>query len=356
MQLFSKKLSLLAATMFAATTVFSAQETTPKEFEQGYGVGENQMMGAYNSPGRIDVNGALDIFITGSFLYWTAKEKGLEVGARTTSAHKVTTGYIGQEYKPGFKVDLGINLDHDSWVLDLEYTRIHLKQHGAIGANTGTDEMDSFWTNHASGTTYNHLSGHWRLRADLLDLKLGRPFYLGTYLTVRPSFGFRGGWLNQKYTSKQTFVSGSHSTVNVKQNTWLVGPRAGIGSSWLLGAGFRFIGDVNAGLYFQQFKTPYKDVINNASTYSESHDKKQNILTTNLEFFTGLGYGTYFDHNNWHFDLLIGYNFQIFFDQNRMREVASNVMNTLIDANSPSPGSAANLFLHGLVVTARFDF
>ena len=62
----------------------------------------------------------------------------------------------------------------------------------------------------------------------------------------------------------------------------------------------------------------------------------------------GLGWGSYFDCNNWHVDVTAGYGFQVFFDQNMFR----NFNEGHLVQNLPN----GNLNVHGLTATIRLDF
>jgi hypothetical protein len=74
------------------------------------------------------------------------------------------------------------------------------------------------------------------------------------------------------------------------------------------------------------------------------------VVRTHLDLELGLGWGTYFDDNNWHVDLSASYGFQVFFDQNMFRHFEDDVM---IGLSSVANG---NLYVQGLTATARFDF
>jgi hypothetical protein len=62
-----------------------------------------------------------------------------------------------------------------------------------------------------------------------------------------------------------------------------------------------------------------------------------------LETYLGLGWGSYFCDNDFHFDLSVGYDFNVHW----------NYVTRLTDMGAINPG---NLYLHGLNVQARFDF
>ncbi len=363
-----KKLSCLIA-LFVTASVFaqdysdkeSSNQAVQKPYDQGHAVTENQMMAGYNAPARIDVCGSWDIFVDGSFIYWQAKEKGLELGYLSPSAANITAGHTGNvinmdfDYKPGFKVGLGMNFEHDNWNVYADYTRLHGTNTKSYAKANAADSFVQGWM--ADGTdTYNtNFSTHWKLNYDMIDFELGRPFYNGKKLTVKPFFGVRGGWIKQQYSPVLTYDTGStinYPTAGAGTRSWLVGPRAGFNTNWLLGKGFRFFGDFSASLLYQRFKlkyhyTSYADYTTPAARFKD----KFSYITPNINFFAGFGWGTYFDHNNWHFDVLAGYEFENYWNQNYMRNMADRVLVT----GCPDT-DAGDLSLSGLTVKMRFDF
>ncbi len=74
------------------------------------------------------------------------------------------------------------------------------------------------------------------------------------------------------------------------------------------------------------------------------------FLRAHADFELGLGWGTYFDNNNWHIDFSATYGFQIFWDQNMFRNFESSVA----PAKSFAPNG--NLYVHGVTLNADFDF
>ena len=62
----------------------------------------------------------------------------------------------------------------------------------------------------------------------------------------------------------------------------------------------------------------------------------------------GLGWGSYFACQDYHFDLLAPYDFNVMWGQNMMRQLVSSYSYTV--------GAPGDLQIQGLTVTARFDF
>ncbi|MBI3508824.1 MAG: hypothetical protein HY069_04255, partial [Chlamydiia bacterium] len=75
------------------------------------------------------------------------------------------------------------------------------------------------------------------------------------------------------------------------------------------------------------------------------------MLREHIEFEMGFGWGSYFDNDNWYFDLSAGYTWQVFFDQNMFNSAS------WVNDVRPRPTQAyGNLYVNGLTVNARLDF
>ncbi len=352
-----KKFPKLIIAALIATFAVSAQDdksTTTKLYDQGHAVQENQMLGAYNAPARIDVRNCWDFFITGSYIWWEAKEQGLEIGRFVTSDANLYQGEIinhDSGYNSGFKAGLGWNTDFDDWQIYVEYTRLH----SSSGKNytaplyAGTLPIYPVWLNDATIPIANTHS-KWRSNIDLIDLEFARPCYQGTKLTFRPHMGLRGGWIGQNFNVNYIHTGADDWSKN-KSKSWLVGPRLGLDTNWIFGAGFRMFADFATSLFYQKYTTLKLTQQNtaNAALAQNLNNNNKSAINPYVECGLGLGWGTYFDNSNWHFDLSAGYEFHNFWNQNEMRGLNDSL-------NARTDGAPGSLALHGLTITARLDF
>ncbi len=328
-------------------------------------------------PARIAVNGDWDFYLSANFIYWTAKEDGLDVGANQHNPgatnprpHALQYYQMDFDYHPGFQVSFGMNCGKRSdWITQAEYTHLHLENHasGSIPAIWFNDIQPNFLSpeiNQVPGTStgYSFLktAGKWKNQIDLVDWDLRRSFHSGKKLLLTPLFGLRIGSLNQRYNGHYlaTYVADTSQRYTLssitKQHSWLVGPRAGLLTDWLLGAGCEIFGNVHFSLFYQHFRDSFKDF--DAAGICSSTSEKLNRLTPNLQLGLGFGYGTYFANHNSHLNFTIGYAFQIFWNQNYM---SAQVFNKTIAAIGPiyfNGAKPADLLIHGLTTGMRFDF
>jgi hypothetical protein len=290
-------------------------------------------------------------------------------------------------YQPGFKAGLGMNLQMDDWDGYVEYTRIHgthsASSNGPL-ANPLTPSIlatrgHPFLTSSSlgAGQLFNSAWGHYRNNLDFADVEMGRTYYVGKSLVFRSALGARGAWILQNfhvgYSNKtlaaardaSTLIVSLPSLFNVYQrsHSWAVGPRVGMMMDWMLGCGVRFFGSGYGDILYTKYKVQDKSVllprVNNTGTnttllignpVSIITRDKVGLLRTHLDLELGLGWGSYFDNNNWHIDLSASYGYQVFFGQNMFREFESAGR---IGGNFLPNG---DLYVQGLTATARLDF
>jgi hypothetical protein len=370
--------SWMVASLLAATSAF-AQDNTPaptkcrpqKSFEQGHELSQSQMMAAYNAPARIDVRGAWDFYATGTFIYWDAMQENMELGitvpngsANLLAGATANPGNIVNmdfDYKPGFKVGLGMNFDYDNWDAYAEYTWLHGTD--SVSSNAPVDGAIWAFPGHAGlptgSVSFNSGAQNWNLKLDFADLMLGRSYYVGTKLSFRPYVGARGAWIRQNTAA--TFVNTGVGTVGTagtltlvdRSISWGVGPSLGLDSSWMLGYGLRVYGVGSADLLYSRYNVSTSQAFTVSGVVTQQFKVKQHhidYLRPHMNLEMGFGWGSYFDNNNWHIDLAASYGFQAFFDQNMTRHYT----NGTTAASSTAPNG--NLYVHGLNAQVRLDF
>jgi hypothetical protein len=314
-----------------------------------------ELKSEYNSPSRIDVKGSWDVFLTASYLYWQAREDGLSPGDYYSTTNTYEPVYqLPFDFTSGFKVGIGTNLNHDNWIMHFEYTRLHVKNSAHYHAeNQGADvyTIYPYW-NDSYASRFDPIHDaqvEWKLQYDMMDLKVARPSYEGSCLTVLPFWGLRGGWIMQQYDVDYEFLPTVAYKTIARTNSWLAGPRLGVEADYLLGSGFRFFGDTSIALLYQRLKTAARvpNYTHGTALYNETENTAQ--VTPNFDLITGFGWGYYLDHKKYYVDLSAAYDFHYFFEQNRMKRI--------LDLGSDYvAGKGKDLVLQGLTITARFDF
>jgi Legionella pneumophila major outer membrane protein precursor len=351
--------------------------TTAQQFEQGdQGLPKTAGSG-YPAPARISLANSYDTFVTASYLYWFAGEDGLDVATTanfngqivglTPNSPASSTVYQNDGYHSGFKLGIGYMPPDDDWILRADYTRFHSNNH----LSRGTDGISATrpalqltnWFYQISPSRQQtpgctHLSSKWHLSIDWLDLVLERPFYAGRRLTVNPFMGLRGSLITQTLNLEiDGIINFSNpppsATSYNTSHAWAIGPRFGMDGSFLLGAGARFQGTVAGALLYNEFThvKHHEDSLSpgNPNTPPVNFlQKNKTNLRTMFEASLGLGWGRYFG-STYHLDLSADYEFNLLPEQNQIR-----VMNDIqIDGVN---AAAKSLYLHGLTLTATFNF
>ena len=360
-----KKLRIALA-MIATATPFilqaDMQTSTDQEssmYKSGEQIKDSQLQGAYGQSASYNLNNQWDIFLTADFIYWKQSQVlngAADVATLGTSilnaSHSLELAQPG--YKPGFQVGLGFNMKGmDNWNLYSEYTWYQNNSSKTVTAGSG--EVLILMPVGFEVITAAEKTSKSKLNYNNLNLSLERPFYWGKKLTSNFGCGLRALWLSQHFTSDVSgldaisLTGGSHVTLSgsatrtLQSKSWALGPRINVDSDWLLGYGFKVLGNAAASVLY----TKYTDVsgsfkgdavlgahsLQNGSTVSIKNGAS--ALTPILETGLGLGWGSYFgSKDNFHFDLSVGYDFNILW-----RGIAGG-----------------NLFLYGLNIGTRFDF
>lgn len=346
------------------------------------------------------VMGGWGVYLTADFTYWTAREQGtafattsgFQTFGPSTTIPTTQTGKVinpKTQWKPGFKAGLGLDFCHDGWDLYAEYTWFRSNTSRSFNQNSAVNPtetasggpasvnglvlFDNLWAvNRAPqfirdsiGTTtagasvtqlpfLQSLTGNWKLHLNVVDLALGRNFYISPRLTLRPHVGLKGEWQNQKI--QLTFsnaISPSPSdqifNMNNKFSAWGIGPRVGLDTAWHFARLFSLVGDVAFTGLFEHFNAKRFDYNQLFATGggAESFVHVKNKFFTFapvLEWFLGLRAEYWTECASYHFALDAGWESQIWFFQNQFIRTYS------------TESTSGTLGLNGLTVHARFDF
>jgi len=307
-----------------------------------------EMSSGYNATARVDVEGKWDFFASASFLYWQPSQDTFRLGSEGTSFTKQVP--FDFEYAPGFKVGIGMNLNHDDWALGLEWTRLHTDQ----TTHKHADTLQPYWITGPGNGTANSIKHHWDFDFDLVDLALSRSFYVGKKLTFMPYLGARLALIEQTLNAKFNIDRGAllipqfmHTSSKTESHAWELGPRLGIDTNWLLGKGFRMLGNIAASILFAHFDVHHKEkgsvATADETSSSASNKNNENTFRPNLDMSIGFGWGSSLNHHKEHIDLSASYDFLCFWDNNMLFDVVA--------AND-----FGNLYLQGLTLKAKLDF
>lgn len=364
-----KNLLIVAIGIFAITTVNAKQDNCCKpcppsacECPSCCEIPKGPTTSAYNHPASIDVCGSWDFYVAGTFLWVLPCMEQLEFAQTTYAVNSTNIGtvhYFDYDWKPAFKVGFGFKFDHDNWEMYIQYLRINsnMRNTHTPGYNSGeslnsTVEYQVVTNNDTQAC--GEVTGKWHLDFNIFNLTFGRPYYNGKYLQCVAQYGLKGGWIENSFNQDAT-VSTTTYTSSLTSKSWLIGPKAEIQTKWTFDDGFRFFGNAAASLFFQKFYDVEYREYNSTSPdlWYLAYNYSDRTVNAAFESIIGIGWGTYFARNNWHYDLAIGYEAQLFLNQNQMARLR-NFVN--LDAAVNPVAKAGNLTFHGLNVTMKFDF
>jgi len=358
-----KKLPLIPTLLGSALSMFSLSA-----FADQYGSSDNMNGGSQmqksqqmkqqpmqertitpNAGPRV-TNGA-DLFVSGDFIYWTAREEGLDYassGITTggTTSYKGTTHHPDFGYEPGFKAGVGLNMDHDGWDLYAHYTWFHSGKRTSSVSTTG--DLLPLWETTSSAFNQPVVSGgaHWRLAFNVVDLELGRNFFVSKRLALRPHFGLKGSWQHQKFNPHFTNASHTRMDQKFRENYRGLGIRGGIDTSWQFSRNWGIFGDLALSGMWSRFHETRKDFTTSTTgAQSVFIFTKESLYTITpvLELGLGLRWDAWWNDDSCHFGFQAGWEEQVWGDMNQFLGLYDR-------------GSHGNLILQGLTVEARFDF
>lgn len=291
-----------------------------------------------------------DVYVSADFIYWNVSQEGLVYGTTglATALPNQNNGKqytVGEEWAPGFKVGLGLDLSHDGWDLFGEYTWLYSDDSNNISApSIQTAALNAGGAALVSSTAAN---SNWNLHFNVIDLSLGRNFFLSQYLTLRPHFGLKGTWQEQNWTTNLSGVTstlGSFASGKLERDfdMWGVGLRTGLDFGWFICKNWSLRAKMAVSALWSNY-----DSVKGVDSWTQAdgtsvaggnvgYDSDSNGLRYVAELFFGGAWDTWFCDDNYHFGASLGWEEQLWF--------ASNLFGN------------GNLSLQGVTAKLRFDF
>jgi hypothetical protein len=339
------------------------------------------------------VSGGVDVYVQADYILWHASEGGLAYiwnGGSVPILTVATSNNVlsqGNEKSPhfkmssGFKAGLGLDFHYDGWDMGLNYT--WLRPHASssfsaapVGSHNISLCVGDTTLVPAGKNTVEILEtitpregfSSWKLHFNVLDLELGRAFFVSPKLVLRPHFGLKGTWDTQRYniayvsananqaTIVGTTVTLSSSTavetytVYQKQYYWGLGARTGVNSSWMVSRNFSFFGNWALTALWGQFKNTRYDISDVTGTTVVTNYMPVNLrarthqINPVLEMELGLRYDYWFSDDDYRFRIAASWENQLWLHQNHFVKA--------LDASDVS----GNLSLQGFTLNVRFDF
>ena len=337
------------------------EESSSRSYILGEQICRNDLPIAYIAPGRIDICGGIKSFIVAEFIYWEQLSDQLDIGTvniTSTTPQEFEILKFKTDYQPGFKVGIGTHFKRDDWDFYVQYTRLHKTENTIFDPSGKTGTFFTPWFHLSKNqftlsTITTDIKATWKIDLDKIDLELGRACYLGSSLILRPFVSLSGHRLDQRYDLSLRAPDVSVTILNTlyssstKNDSWSIGPRFGFSTNWFFYKGFNLFGNLALSLLFAENEISGSGDENLVIYNVKKIDKY--IVRNVEEARLGLGWGSYFTNNKWHFNLSAAYEVQRYSHTNYMSYAAQ----INLEVSEVKPG---DLFLHGLSVATRFDF
>jgi hypothetical protein len=368
-------------TLFAARLLIASDATRMQNLEQRISNLEKRKAtkGIVNPPERPIVKSGFDLFVQGDALLWQASESNLGYAIKNTgSTTYLNDGKLVKPFFPwewGFKLAVGSNMMHDGWDTFVEWTRFYTlnTEHGVsadpgkilfptyVNAALATDGS----TPGAIDSGFQGASAYWKLRLNILDLNLGREFYVSKWLTLRPFTSVRSGWFRQRYNVNYNngtispSLTGQDISVRMHNNFWGVGPRGGLSGQWLLGGGTSIFSDFAAAILLGHFKITQFETRSSAPPVDDRLQVKEQFRAARatIDMRAGLRYQGLYSHDRYGLLFVLAWEQHLFFNQNQLMKFPSPSGTT---AGEHYPGqlitSDGDLSTEGVTFSLRFDF
>lgn len=300
------------------------------------------------------VNMWADPFISADFLWWRIQEDGLEYAfdgagiSPTVDASKGKLRHPSFSYEPGFKVGLGAKFRHDGWDVYAQYTWLSSGGTSSITPSSGSNVMANIFAASALGLpTVSSASATWRSHLNVLDLELGRNFWISKWLTLRPFTGMKFSWntqdFNVDYLGATDIFPAANLNMDMDLDQFGVGLRSGLDAAFYVCKHWSLFGNLAATTLLNSFDSSRKDTDTTTDVIIDNLRKQSSHrVTAVLECELGVRYELAFHNDDFMFTLQAGWEEQIWFGQNQFIFV---------------PNSASNdLNFEGLTLKAAFNF
>ncbi len=311
-----------------------------------------------------------NIEISADFIWWDTYIDGMQYGISNvadggpfvpfgTSVGRGTIANPNFKFEPGFKVGIGSSLGHDGWDIFANYTWLRngndLPSHltGTPGAGAiGPFKIPTF--PNSGGELAESAAASFSQSTNVLDVELGRAFFISRHLILRPFTGLKGAWIQNNLRCDYRFIpdpfsnAGDPTVFNVVggsskfvQSMGGVGIRSGLNTDWLIWRNLGIYANFACTLLWSDFHAREKDYTETTNLgITVNLNTLQTVRKVNpvLEAGLGISYVMWNCDNSYRFQFQLGWEEQVWFDFNQIR-VANN-----------------NMSLHGLTGNFNFTF
>jgi len=318
--------------------------------------------GMINPPAKPVVKDGADFFLEAQALYLHATEDGMDFAIENNSAASFLDGRVKNaryDWNWGFRIGAGYNLPHDGWDLFLNWTWFHSRGHqdknallGQVLIATRANASDTEGDVQAVQAEHNQ-----RLHLNLIDLEIGREFFVSKSLTFRPHMGLRTGWIYRNFDVE--YAGGTQLANTALKDTFHnryrgMGLRSGFDTQWGLGNGVSLYGELAASLLYGRHHVHGEEVVRTSPTGTSTPKQDTHNRPAMMRAMMDLGAGLRWDHlfydDSYRIRLQAGWEQHVLFGFNRDIDFGNQTLRGKFTSNR------GDLALSGVSFKARFDF
>jgi len=299
-------------------------------------------------------------YFTGDMLWWHADEGGTDYaqvaknGILSAPSSPVKNHKLTFDWDFGFKAGIGKIFAHDKWDLFLNFTWFRTK-------NSAKTSLEDIPLGSQGAITpllvaggpigASHVKAHWKIRYYVLDLDLGRDFFISPKLSVHPYVGLKTAWIDQRARSVSDVFFPSAMTLKSKDrnNFWGIGPSLGFDGKWFLDYGFYFLSSIGGAILWGDFDVHHRESRSAFSHIRNNYHLDIHQISPMAQVQLGIGYETNLYHNSYHIAVNVSYENQYWWNQNQIPKFTAFTIERY-------HRYAEDLSLQGITVDVRFDF
>lgn len=250
----------------------------------------------------------------------------------------------------GIRVRGGKNIAFDQWDVFASFT--YFNNH--VSASTRSGQASTLIPLRGSTVVNNgvsHAKSTYDFELCMLDIELGRHYYVSENLSFRPFIGVKNVWIDQaqviRYTGGSLGVNSAH--VNDYCDFWGIGVQSGVNSKWHLDQNFYLGGLLSGAILYGFFDIEHNEKVTPSSNSSIRLDDNKHRFMPTVQWRLGLGYGTYFNQKEYYLDVGIFYEGIYWWRQNQMIKVYEYMALRYDNVSE-------DVSMHGLTFSARLYF
>lgn len=343
-------------------------------------------------PVRPICNPCGNLFVVTDLLIWRSSEDGLGYGKKVVVAPSALLGgapVLKQEkeknpqytWNAGFRIGVGYNSACDGWDVATNWTHFHnradssSKSDFVINADGLIHPFYPAWLVVDKKGFIDEVKTNWKFRLDLVDLELGREFYISRSLTLRPFIGLRAARIDQKYHLRGQANEGEPTlgviqSANFTTKTLMnceyrgIGLRTGLDSEWSFGCGWSLYGQAAVSLLYgrfnvvERFDFEQRNEAHSSNSPSFNDDSKDRFWASRAitDMALGIRWKKYFDCDCLALTVQLAWEQHLFFAQNQFQDVNAGLSNTILPYRTAGQIHRGDLSVQGITLSCKLDF